>query len=81
MPDPCELDEARQLIRWAAQTLTRTERAALSAWLREIPACSAAEKYGLSRGAFWMAKQSALPKLRRRLAAARIERVADVLTC
>jgi hypothetical protein len=75
-----ELSEARVLLRFASEVLTDTERAALSALATEMPGRQAAASRGnITRGGIWMAQQSGLRKMRRRLESLGIKSVEQVL--
>jgi|HubBroStandDraft_1064217.scaffolds.fasta_scaffold00168_55 hypothetical protein len=63
-----EHSEMQLLLRWAAMTLTPTERYAIETWLAGETLKDAAREYRrVGRGGIWMAKQSGLRKMRRRL--------------
>ncbi len=59
--------EARQVLRWAAQSLNPTERAVLSSFVLDRTMQDVADQLGISRGGAWMAKQSGLERMRRKL--------------
>jgi len=71
--------DARLLIRWAAQELNRTERGALEAFVADIPLAHVAPGLGVTRGGVWMARESALRKMRARLALAGITSTSDLI--
>lgn len=62
-----EITEARLLLRWAASNLTETERLAVTSWLAEETLVEACIGSGVTRGGIWMARQSAIRKMRERL--------------
>lgn len=75
----CQVSEARLLLRWAAAGLTKQERFALGVWLAEVPEREAARQAGVSRAAVWMARQSALRKMRARMTGAGITSVSLIV--
>lgn len=62
-----ERSEANLVLSWAASELTKTERIAIEGYLIDEPEVVTGERIGLTRGGIWMAKQSALRKIRKRL--------------
>lgn len=75
-----KLAEARLLIRFASGVLTDTERAALSAFVGEMSEREAAVSRGnITRSGIWMARQSGLRKMRRRLESIGIRSVEQIL--
>lgn len=66
LQDRSEIAEARMLIRWAATDLTKSQRAAVMSWLDGESDVVTAIEQGLTRGGVWMARQSAIRKMRRR---------------
>ncbi len=83
IPHSCEkaraIHETRQLLRWAAQALTATEKAALTGLALERTQRETASGLPVTRGAVFMAQQSGLAKMRRRLHAVGIRRAEDLL--
>lgn len=71
------LAEASLLLRWAAAALNPTERLAVSAFAVDVVPVAA--EIGRSRSAIWMARQTGLEKMRRRLERIGIRSSGDVL--
>ncbi len=59
--------EARQVLRWAAQSLNPTELVALSSYALGLTLQDVADECGITRGGAWMAQQSGLERMRRKL--------------
>lgn len=75
-----EIQEAGLLLRWAAQSLTQTERVALGVLADGGTLTAAAERRGCSKQAIQQAQRLGIAKMRRNLAALRISSTRDVLT-
>ena len=74
-----QISEARLFLRWAADALNETERAAVEDYALERPDAETAEKLGITRGGVWMGRKSGLAKLKKRLEAAGIRRMEDLI--
>jgi hypothetical protein len=75
----CATHEASLYLRWAAEGLNPTERAALDAYALDLPLSHVAGQLGVTRGGAWMAQQSGLARMRRRLVALGITSAEDLL--
>lgn len=75
----CAIRETGMVLRWAAQVLTPTERAALEGLALGRTEEQIASSLPVGRSGVWMARQSGLEKMRRRLALLRIRRAEDLL--
>lgn len=62
-----ELEDVRLLLRYAAQTLGRTQRAAILGFMEDRTDAEIGRELGLRRSAIFMSKRSALRKMRARL--------------
>lgn len=75
-----QLAEVRLLLRFASARLTKTERVALSAFVAGVSDRTAAAEVGnITRAGIWMAQQSGLRKMRRRLEMLGITSASDLL--
>lgn len=75
-----EIAEARLLLRYCAGSLSPTERAALAAYLAEMPERTAASSVGLCRGGVWVARQRAFSKMRHTLGGLGITSSRDLIS-
>ncbi len=71
--------EARQVLRWAAQSLNPTELVALSSFALGLSLQHVADRCGITRGGAWMAQQSGLERMRRKLLILGITSSGDLL--
>lgn len=75
-----QLNEARQVLSFAAGKLNRNQRCAIQAFLCEMTDEEAAAQIGITRGGVFMAREAAFEKLRKRLALLGIQSTADLVT-
>jgi hypothetical protein len=74
------LSEVRLLLRFASGALTESERAALQWLVNDIGIREAARRQGnITQGGIWMAQQSGLKKMRKRLVSIGIRSVEEIL--
>lgn len=75
-----EIQDARLVLKFVMQKLTDTERAAMAALVYEQPDRVPAEALGLTRQAIFEARNTALGKMRRRLARLGVHGTHDLLS-
>lgn len=79
-PDPLEVDQAKLLLRYAAQELTAKQRFAIRAFMHGWNDVEAGKMVGATKQAIYEARKVGLRKMRRRLEELRIRSSADLLT-